>query len=196
MNQKKIIIAAASSALLGALLFTGYFAPDTTKPQPQETASVKTAETSALPSVKPTMRPSASPAENGTPAKEAEAAETPKPSGTRQPQDKNENKAQENSGHVETCAESNVPQELGAEPVQPKQEEAQVQELFPVPAPAEAPAPTPASTPDPTPAPTPQPTPPPGAKCNVCGEMVPDRELYEHMKYHALYDGGGGWSTE
>ena len=45
--------------------------------------------------------------------------ETPKPSGTRQPQDKDENKAQENSGHVETRIESNVPQELGAEPVQP-----------------------------------------------------------------------------
>ncbi|WP_066688446.1 hypothetical protein [Christensenella intestinihominis] len=192
MNQKKIIITAASSVLLGALLFTGCFAPDTAKRQPQEMASVETVETAALPSVKPSALPSVSPAENGVPAKEAEAVETPKPSGTRQPQDKDENKAQENSGHVETRIESNVPQELGAEPVQPEQAQEQVS----APTSAEAPAPTPAPTPEPTPVPTPQSTPPPGAKCNVCGEMVPDSELYEHMKYHALHDGGGGWSTE
>lgn len=196
MNQKKIIITAASSALLGALLFTGCFAPPAAQPQAQETASVQTMETAALPSVKPSALPSVSSAENGAPAKEAEAVETPKPSGTRQPQDKNENKVQESPGHAETRAESHVPQEPSTEPVQPKQEEAQAQEQVSAPTSAETPAPTPAPPPEPTPVPTPQPTPPPGAKCNVCGEMVPDSELYEHMKYHALHDGGGGWSTE
>ena len=196
MNQKKIIITAASSALLGALLFTGCFVPDTTKPQPQETASVKTAEISALPSVKPTVRPSASPAENGAPVKEAEATETPKPSGTRQPQDKNENKAQESSGYTKTYVEINASQKPSSEPVQSNQEETRAQEQVSAPVSAEVSAPTSAPTPEPTPVSTPQPTPPPGAKCNVCGEMIPDSELYEHMKYHALYDGGGGWSTE
>ena len=184
MNQKKIVITAASSALLGALLLTGCFAPDAAQPKAQETASMQTMETAAPPSVKPSALPSVSPAESGAPAKEAEATETPKPSGTRQAQDKDENKAQENSAHAKTCAENNVPQEPSAEPVQPEQAREQVS------------TPTSAEAPAPTPAPTPEPTPPPGAKCNVCGEMVPDSELYEHMKYHALYDGGGGWSTE
>lgn len=68
--------------------------------------------------------------------------------------------------------------------------------IAPEPAPA-APVATP--TPTPTPAPTPTPVPEvaePGAKCHVCDQMVPDSELYDHMKHHAINDGGGGYDTE